>query len=88
MYSKSIDWFIYESNTAFNGLKYLLLGKGSSTSAYIYVGGKGKEYIQTNFAAPRSRAINGEIHLFKRCEYYELIVNRNFNHMVKNKRLS
>ena len=70
-----------------NGLhsKYLYL-----SSAYIYVGVEGNEYIQSNFVAPRSRAIKGEIHLLKSGENYELIVNRNFERkgIVKNKRLS
>ena len=51
-----------------------MLSNVSSTSAYIYVDGEGNE--QSNFFAPRSRAINGEIHLFKRGEHYELIVYR------------
>ena len=55
-----------------------ILANVTSTSSYIYVGRKGIEYIQSNFVAPRSHAINGEIHLFKRGEHYEPIVNRNF----------
>ena len=51
-----------------------MLSNVSSTSAYIYVDGEGNE--QANFVAPQSRAINGEIHLFKRAEHYELIVHR------------
>ena len=51
-----------------------MLSNVSSTSAYIYVDGEGNE--QSIFVAPRSRAINGEIHLFKRVEHYELIVYR------------
>ena len=61
-----------------------------STSAYIYVGGEGNEYIQSNLAESRSCAINGGMHLFKRSEHYEPIVNRNFERKVidKNKRIS
>ena len=61
-----------------------------STSAYIYVGGEGNEYIQSNLAESRSCAINGGMHLFKRSEHYEPIVNRNFERkgIDKNKRLS
>ena len=51
-----------------------MLSNVSSTSAYIYVDDEGNE--QSNFVAPRSRAINGEIHLFKRGEHYEVIVYR------------
>ena len=51
-----------------------MLSNVSSTSAYIYVDDEGNE--QSNFVTPRSRAINGEIHLFKRGEHYELIVYR------------
>ena len=67
-----------------------ILANVTSTSAYIYVGGVGNEHIQSNFVAPRSRAINGEIHLFKRDEHYEPIVNRNFERkgILKNKGLS
>ena len=61
-----------------------------STSAYIYVVGEGNEYIQSNLAESRSCAINGEMHLFKRSEHYEPIVNRNFERKIidKNKRIS
>ena len=62
----------------------------NSTSVYIYVGGKGNEYIQSNLIAPRSRAINGEFYLLKRGEHYEPIVNRNIERkgIVKNEGLS
>ena len=67
-----------------------IIANVTSTSTYIYVGGEGNEYIQSNFAASRSRAINGKIHLLKRGEIYEPIVYRNFERkcIVKNKRLS
>ena len=67
-----------------------ILANVTSTSAYIYEGGEGNEYIQSNFIAPRSRAINGEMQLFKRGEHYDPIVNRNFEKtgVVKNKGLS
>ena len=51
-----------------------MLSNVSSTSAYIYVDGEGNE--QSNFVAPRSRAINGEIHLFKRGEHYKVTAYR------------
>ena len=38
----------------------------TSTSAYINVGGGGNQYIQSNFVASRSCAINGGIQLSKR----------------------
>ena len=62
-----------------------ILANVTSTSAYIYVGGEGDGYIQSNFVEPRSFAVNGEIRLFKRGEHYDPIVNRNFERkgMVK-----
>ena len=45
-----------------------ILANVTSTSAYICVGAEGNEYIKSNFVAPRPRAINVEIHLFKRGE--------------------
>ena len=67
-----------------------ILANVTSTSACIYVVGGGNEYIQSNFVSPRSRAVNGEIHLFKRVEHYEPIVSRNFKGkvIVKDKGLS
>ena len=66
-----------------------ILANVTLTSAYVYVGGEGNEYIQSNLVAPRSRAINGEIHLFKRGKHYEPVVNRNSERkgIVKNKGL-
>ena len=66
-----------------------ILAYVTSTSAYIYVGGEGNEYIQSNFAAPRSRPVDREIHLLKRAEHYEPIVKENFERkgIVKNKGL-
>ena len=67
-----------------------ILAKVTSTNACIYVAGEGNEYIQSNFVSPRSRAVNGEIHPFKRVENYEPIVSRNFEGkvIVKDKGLS
>ena len=67
-----------------------ILANVTSTSAYIYVGGEGNEYILSNFVASRTSAINGEIHLIKRGEHYQPVVNVNFERkgIVKNKRLS
>ena len=66
-----------------------ILANVTLTSANVYVGGEGNEYIQSNLVAPRSRAINGEIHLFKRGKHYEPVVNRNFERKgtAKNKGL-
>ena len=66
-----------------------ILANVTSTSAYIYVGGEGNEYIQSSFVAPRSRPVDREIHLFKRGEHYEPIVKGNFERkgIVKNKGL-
>ena len=62
----------------------------TSTSAHIYVAGKENEYVQSKFLVPQSRAINKTIHLFKKGQYYEPIVNWNFERkgIVKNKGLS
>ena len=45
-----------------------ILANVTLTSAYICVGAKGNYYIKSNIVAPRPRAINVEIHLFKRGE--------------------
>ena len=59
------------------------LANVTSTSAYIYEVAEGNEYIQSNFVAPWSRAINGEIHQFKRGEHYKPIVNQYFEKKKK-----
>ena len=43
-----------------------LLALPRQASTYIYVGGEGNDYIQSNFVESWSRAISGEMHFFKR----------------------
>ena len=50
------------------------LSNATSTAAFIYTKSKSNEFLQTIFIEPRIEVINGEIHLLKRAEHYELIV--------------